>query len=53
MTRVCVDAMGGDETPDVVCEGIALALKNDPTLSVLVAGTEEVVVPFCEKTERA
>ena len=53
MTRVCVDAMGGDETPDVVCEGIALALKNDPTLSVLVAGTEEVVVPFCDKTERA
>ncbi|MBR3316066.1 MAG: phosphate acyltransferase PlsX [Atopobiaceae bacterium] len=53
MTRVCVDAMGGDETPQVVCEGIALALKNDPTLEVLVAGSEEVVVPFCESHDRA
>lgn len=53
MTRVCVDAMGGDETPDVVCEGIALALSRDPTLTVLVAGTDEVVTPFCEATERA
>lgn len=53
MTRVCVDAMGGDESPSVVCEGIALALKNDPTLEVLVAGTDEVVTPFCEEHDRA
>ena len=53
MTRVCVDAMGGDETPQVVCEGIALALENDSTLEVLVAGVEEVVVPFCESHDRA
>lgn len=53
MTRVCVDAMGGDESPDVVCAGIALALQRDPTLTVLVAGTEEVVTPFCESHERA
>ena len=53
MSRICVDAMGGDESPEVVCEGIALALDNDPTLSVLVAGTDEVVTPFCETHERA
>lgn len=53
MVTICVDAMGGDEKPEVVCEGIALALDNDPELEVLVAGNEEVVVPFCEKTERA
>ena len=53
MITICVDAMGGDEKPEVVCEGIALALDADPDLSVLVAGNEEIVVPFCEKTERA
>lgn len=53
MSRICVDAMGGDESPEVVCEGIALALQNDPTLTVLVAGTDEVVTPFCEATDRA
>ncbi len=53
MITVCVDAMGGDEKPEVVCEGIAMALEADPNLTVLVAGNEEVVVPFCEKTDRA
>ncbi|MBR3327270.1 MAG: phosphate acyltransferase PlsX [Atopobiaceae bacterium] len=53
MITVCVDAMGGDESPEVVCAGIAQALKQDPELSVLVAGTDEVVTPFCDKTDRA
>lgn len=53
MTTICVDAMGGDEMPEVVCEGIAQALFDDQDLSVLVAGNEDVVAPFCEKTERA
>ena len=53
MITVCVDAMGGDESPQVVCAGIAKALAADADLQVLVAGNEDVVVPFCEKTERA
>lgn len=53
MTTICVDAMGGDERPEVVCEGIAQALAADEDLSVLVAGNDEVVSPFCERTERA
>ncbi|MDO4538849.1 MAG: phosphate--acyl-ACP acyltransferase, partial [Coriobacteriales bacterium] len=53
MTTICVDAMGGDESPEVVCAGIAAALKADENLSILVAGNDEVVTPFCEKTERA
>ncbi len=48
---ICVDAMGGDEKPEVVLEGIALALEKDPELNVLVAGAEDKVVPFCEKWE--
>ena len=53
MVTICVDAMGGDENPEVVCKGIAQALEADNDLTVLVAGNEEVVVPFCENTERA
>ncbi len=44
--RVCVDAMGGDEEPSVVLEGIAQALEADPALTVLVAGDADVVEPF-------
>ena len=53
MTRVCVDAMGGDEPPAVVLEGIERALAADESLEVLVAGNEDVVVPFCAKHARA
>ena len=53
MTRVCVDAMGGDEEPQVVLEGIGRALEHDADLEVLVAGDEGVVTPFCARRLRA
>lgn len=53
MIRVCVDAVGGDEPAEVVLEGIAAALEVDECLEVLVAGPEQVVVPFCRIHERA
>lgn len=53
MTTICVDALGGDEPPEVVLEGISQALAADPDLEVLVAGKAEVVNPYCEKTDRA
>ena len=53
MVRVVVDAMGGDEEPSVVLEGIELALAADEDLEVVVAGNEDVVVPFCAKHSRA
>ena len=53
MVTICVDAMGGDETPEVVCEGIARALETDEELRVLVAGDKEVVEPFCTSHARA
>lgn len=52
-TTICVDAMGGDEPPEVVLEGISQALAQDPQLKVLVAGDEGVVAPFCDAHERA
>lgn len=51
--RVCVDAVGGDEPVDVVLAGVEAALSADLDLEVLVAGPEDVVVPFCSKHERA
>lgn len=51
--RVCVDAMGGDEEPSVVLEGISRALDADPDIEVLVAGPEEVVAEFCRDHDRA
>lgn len=50
--RIVVDAMGGDEDPKVVLEGIALALQADSDLEIIVAGAEDVVVPFCAKHAR-
>ncbi|KXB62475.1 phosphate acyltransferase PlsX [Olsenella sp. DNF00959] len=52
MTTICVDAMGGDEEPRVVLEGIGKALEADGDLSVLVVGDEDVVVPFAASHER-
>lgn len=53
MVRVCVDAMGGDEDPKVVLEGIALALEADSELEIVVVGPEDIVVPFCAKHARS
>ena len=53
MVTICVDAMGGDETPEVVCAGIERALQIDEGLRVLVAGDAEVVEPFASAHARA
>lgn len=49
MTAICVDVMGSDKGPEVVLEGVAQALAADSDLTVLVAGADEYVTPFCEK----
>lgn len=51
--RVCVDAVGGDEQPQVVLEGIAAALEADSDLEVIVVGPDELVSPFCASHARA
>ncbi len=52
MYVICVDAMGGDREPEVVLQGIELALSKYNDIKVLVAGDEDVVVPFAAKHER-
>lgn len=44
--KVVVDAMGGDDAPGVVLEGVGQAVAQDPSLTVILAGPEDVIVPF-------
>ena len=53
MTTICVDVMGADKEPEVLLEGVAQALADDPELEVLVAGAAEVVEPFSAAHSRA
>ncbi len=44
--KVVVDAQGGDNAPGVVLEGVAQAVAQDPSITVILTGTEDVIVPF-------
>ncbi len=43
MIRVCVDAMGGDNAPACNVEGALLALSENPEVSVILSGNEDVI----------
>lgn len=49
---ITVDAMGGDNGPEVVLDGTAQALVADPNLTVILCGPAEVVEPFAQAHER-
>ena len=49
---IAVDAMGGDNAPQVVLEGCAAALQNDPQLNIILCGPANVVEPFAQEHER-
>ncbi len=44
--KVVVDALGGDDAPGVVLEGVAQAVTQDPSITVILTGPEDVIVPF-------
>lgn len=46
--KLVVDAMGGDDAPDVVLEGVEQALLEDPEIFVYLTGPAKIVVPFAE-----
>ena len=50
--KLVVDAMGGDDAPDVVLEGVEQALLEDPEIFVYLTGPAKIVVPFAEGHER-
>ncbi len=41
--KICVDADGGDNAPDVVTKGVLLALAEDPKLHVVLVGKKESI----------
>lgn len=49
---ITVDAMGGDNGPNIVLDGTAQALSADPNLTVILCGPAEVVEPFAQTHER-
>lgn len=49
---ISVDALGGDDAPAVVLEGVAAALSEDDGLEILLCGPEEAVAPFAQAHER-
>ena len=49
---ISVDALGGDNAPGVVLEGVEAALAEDADLSVVLCGPAEVVEPFAAAHDR-
>lgn len=50
--RLVVDAMGGDNAPEVVLEGTSSALQADPDLTVLLCGAPDIVEGFSASNDR-
>lgn len=46
---ISVDAMGGDNAPEIVIEGIALVAKNNPEVKFLIFGDSTKVMPLLQK----
>ena len=46
MITIAVDAMGGDNAPKAVCEGVLLALREMPDIAVTLCGPEAELRPL-------
>lgn len=51
MTKLILDAMGGDFAPQAPCEGALLALRADNDLSIVLAGQPDAIAPFIKHSE--
>ncbi len=51
MTRVILDAMGGDNAPQASCLGAVEALRNDPELMITLAGTMSAIAPHLDTAD--
>ena len=52
MVKLVVDALGGDDAPGVVLEGVEMALAQAQDIYVILTGPAEVVEPFAAAHER-
>ena len=48
---IAVDAMGGDNAPKAVCEGVLLALRDMPDIAVTLCGPEAALKPLLAGSE--
>lgn len=49
---ISVDALGGDDAPAVVLDGVKAALAEDPNLEIILCGPADVVEPFAANVDR-
>lgn len=49
---IAVDALGGDNAPDVVLDGVEQAIAEDADLSIILCGPNDVVTPFAAVHDR-
>lgn len=49
---IAVDALGGDNAPGVVLDGVEQALAADQDLTVILCGPDEIVSPFAAAHDR-
>ena len=47
---LAIDAMGGDGAPEIVIDGLALAVERHPALRVLLVGDEAVLTPLLARS---
>ena len=52
MVKLVVDALGGDDAPKVVLEGVEMALAQADDIHVVLTGPADVVEPFAAAHER-
>ena len=50
--KVVVDALGGDDAPQVVLDGVAQALEAAEDIEVILTGPADVIEPFAASHER-
>jgi len=44
--KILLDAMGGDNAPDVVLKGVSAALAENSEIEIYLCGTPDIVEPF-------
>ena len=47
--RIALDAMGGDDAPDIVVSGASMARKRHPNLELIFIGDDQKIKPLIKK----
>lgn len=47
--RIAIDAMGGDNAPSTIVDGVALAVKRNPSIHPILVGPEHLLQPLIDR----